>query len=143
MTGTGPPLDDRAADPNEALDRNRSVDCDDSIELAVPARVEFAPTLHVLVAAIGADLGFSVDEIDDVNLAVSEILHAADAAMAGRVAATFCPHTDHLAVEVVTDHPGTIPFHDRAVASMREVVDDLTISDGSVVFVKRATESVG
>ena len=45
----------------------------DSIELAFPLRAEHGATLRMLMASLGADAGFSVDEIDDLKLAVSEI----------------------------------------------------------------------
>ena len=45
----------------------------DTVEITVPTRVEFATTLRVLVASLGADADFSIDEIDDLRLAVDEV----------------------------------------------------------------------
>ena len=51
-----------------------------TVRLQVPSRDEFASTVRVVVASIGADAGFSVDDIDDLRLAVSEVFSSFDTA---------------------------------------------------------------
>ncbi|MEP4648780.1 MAG: hypothetical protein ABJ314_01240, partial [Ilumatobacter sp.] len=45
----------------------------DTIDIAVPLRDEHAATLRLIVASLGSENGLSIDEIDDVKLAVSEV----------------------------------------------------------------------
>lgn len=47
----------------------------DSIDISLPLRTEHAATLRVVVASLGSDNGLSVDEIDDLKLAVSEVFN--------------------------------------------------------------------
>ena len=59
----------------------------------MPFRTEFAATLRTVVAAVGSDAGFSVDELDDVRLALSEVFSVlvdADCG-AGRARVSFSP----------------------------------------------------
>ena len=44
-----------------------------TVRLQVPLRDEFASTVRMVVASLAADAGFSVDDIDDLRLAVSEV----------------------------------------------------------------------
>ena len=51
---------------------------DDSarVDVAVPLRPEFASIVRLIAASLGADAGFSVDDIDDLRLALSEVFGA-------------------------------------------------------------------
>ena len=49
-----------------------SVD-DDHFEVIVPLRTRYASTVRVIAASLGAEAGFTVDEIDDVRLALDEV----------------------------------------------------------------------
>lgn len=44
----------------------------DSIELVVPLQARYLSTVRVVTAAAAAELGFTVDEIDDLRLGVDE-----------------------------------------------------------------------
>ena len=44
----------------------------DTVELRLPAESRHAATARVVAASLAADLGFNVDEIDDLRLGVNE-----------------------------------------------------------------------
>ena len=44
----------------------------DHVELDVPLASRYASTVRAVAAAVGAELGFSVDDIDDLRLGVNE-----------------------------------------------------------------------
>jgi serine/threonine-protein kinase RsbW len=44
----------------------------DHVELDVPLASRFASTVRAVAASMGAELGFSVDDIDDLRLGVNE-----------------------------------------------------------------------
>ena len=48
---------------------------DDSarVDVTVPLRAEFASIVRLIAASLGADAGFTVDDIDDLRLALSEV----------------------------------------------------------------------
>jgi serine/threonine-protein kinase RsbW len=45
---------------------------DDTVELKIPARAEWVAVARLAVAAVASRLRFSVDEIEDIKLAVAE-----------------------------------------------------------------------
>ena len=49
-----------------------SVPTDDTVELKIPARAEWVAVARLAVAAVASRLRFSVDEIEDIKLAVAE-----------------------------------------------------------------------
>jgi hypothetical protein len=118
-----------------------------TIDVALPLRAEHAGTLRVLVATLGADAGFNIDEIDDLKLAVSEIftLLVDGAASVGafrahaRIIATddtveICLHrgqqNDHLELDAL------------AATILSSVVDDHHIDGDGVTLVKHRHESL-
>ncbi len=116
----------------------------DTIELGVPLRAEYAAHLRLLVASVAGDAGFSVDELDDLRLGVSEIFTllldgADDGARAfielsvdgGRIALT-------VGRSGVADAPDV---DELAAAILSSVVDEYTTVPGGIVMSKRATES--
>src|SRR3954464_656023 len=46
---------------------------DDHFEVIVPLRTRYASTLRMISASLGAEAGFTVDEIDDLRLALDEV----------------------------------------------------------------------
>lgn len=117
----------------------------DRIEISVPLRSEYLSTLRTMAATLGADVGFSIDEIDDVRLGIGEVVAAlldlsTDAD--GRVSATFLTAADELTVTIPT--PATAPqlqFDELAMGILRSVVDHFEITADAVTLVKRATEA--
>lgn len=116
---------------------------DDTIEIVLPARTELAQTLRVVAASIGADLGFSVDEIDDLRLALNEIFSsAADTDTADRVSISFRPHEHRLEVMAFVVGADPIELDDLALTILRSVVDEVSFDAGTVSFTKSARESL-
>lgn len=122
----------------------------DTVEVSVPVRTEYLSTLRTVAAALGADAGFSIDEIDDLRLAISEVVssfveigqrvtpHPDD-----RIDVVFGTDGDTLAVEITTrrgDFP--IELDDLATGILASVVDRCDISPHSVRVVKVADEAV-
>ena|SRR5450759_758084 len=68
----------------------------DRIVLSVPARGEFARTVRVTAAEIASRMGMSIDDIDDVRIAVEEsfALLSGHAGGDGEVTFTFTLHDD-------------------------------------------------
>jgi serine/threonine-protein kinase RsbW len=115
----------------------------DGIEITVPLRVEFATTLRTVVAALGSDAGFSIDELDDLRLALSEVFSVLvdNAAVGGRARVSCSLATGELSVTVAADPPGSpIALDDLATNIIESVTDAVTIDDQSVTFSKRSAE---
>jgi serine/threonine-protein kinase RsbW len=115
----------------------------DGIEITVPLRVEFAATLRTVVAAIGSDAGFSVDELDDLRLALSEVFSvlAENTAAGGRARVSCSLAAGELSVTVAADPPGSpIALDDLATNILESVTDAVTIDADAVTFSKRSAE---
>jgi serine/threonine-protein kinase RsbW len=117
---------------------------DGTVDVVVPLRAEFAATLRVVAAALGADAGFTVDEIDDLRLALSEVFSSlAEGAPAGRCRARFHRRDDGLAVTLGWESPGaSIVLDDLAATILATVVDEYRSDTAGVTLVKRAGEAV-
>jgi serine/threonine-protein kinase RsbW len=119
----------------------------DRIELVVPLRSEFAATVRTLAASVGADLGFSIDEIDDVRLAISEAFAVlvdggGDPHVRARV--TFEAPDGQLRARIGCDAPPiSIQLDALAANILRSVTDGYEVSDDAITFVKHATERSG
>ncbi|NND74193.1 MAG: hypothetical protein HKN44_04225 [Ilumatobacter sp.] len=115
---------------------------DRNIEIVLPARTDMAATLRVLAASLGADLGFTVDEIDDVRLALNEVFtSAADTDADDRISVTFRPAGNHLDVIMFLLGPDRIELDDLATTILRSVVDSFENVNGTVTFTKHAVEA--
>jgi len=107
-----------------------SVPTDDTVELKIPARAEWVAVARLAVAAVASRLRFSVDEIEDIKLAVAEactncIQHGSDA---DRIEITSEITADEVRVSV----------RDRSVGHKLESVEnDAGFADG------RRTEELG
>jgi serine/threonine-protein kinase RsbW len=68
----------------------------DRIVLSIPARGEFARTVRLTAAEIASRMGMSIDDIDDVRIAVEEAFALASehAGSEGEVTFTFTMHDD-------------------------------------------------
>lgn len=117
---------------------------DSTIEVVLPARTDMAATLRVLVASLGADVGFTLDEIDDVRLAVNEVFAStADSDAIERFSASFVPGPGILTIMLFALGPTPITLDELATTIMGSVVDELVIDGGTVTLVKRAHEATG
>lgn len=115
----------------------------DRIEASVPLRSEFASVLRTLAASIGADAGFSVDELDDVRLALSEIFSVlAEAGPSdGRVLVSIVVDGSELVVSMRSDQDGVVyELDELATSILRSVVDSHEVGPGSFTFSKRSTD---
>lgn len=120
------------------------VESDSLIEVVLPARTDMAATLRVLVASLGADVGFTLDEIDDMRLAVNEAFaSAADDDGADRFSVTFRPGVGDLSITLAAVGARPIELDDLATTIMTSVVDEMTVTDGVVSLRKRAAEADG
>ena len=119
-----------------------------TVRLQVPSRDEFASTVRVVVASIGADAGFSVDDIDDLRLAVSEVFSSFDSradrgAAVVDLAARAMVGSDRTEVEIqlATSSDGvpagTIDLDELATTIIRAAVDEFHVDAGVVTLVKR------
>lgn len=116
----------------------------DRIELIVPMRAEFATTLRTLVASVGADVGFSVDEIDDVRLAISEVFSVlVDASQHPRERARIELSAQPGSITATLGNEGTqshIELDDLAEHILHSVTDEYEVSPNGITFVKHGTE---
>jgi serine/threonine-protein kinase RsbW len=116
----------------------------DNVELEIPLSTRFASTVRAVAAAVSADLGFSVDEIDDLRLAVNEavsLLADVDDAGAGRLRIEFESDDGVVIVRCVRiGVDGRLDVDDVDVLARRildAVVDEYSVVDGTFTVVKR------
>src|SRR6476619_7178420 len=63
---------------------------EDQFDVIVPLRTRYASTVRMIAASLGAEAGFTVDEIDDLRLALDEVFSLLAEGHAGeRVRTTF------------------------------------------------------
>lgn len=119
----------------------------DTIELEIPLQIRFASTVRAVAAALCADLGFSIDDIDDLRLAINEalsLLADVDDADLGRLRIDLESADDVVTVRCVrrADSGSTIDNIDPLARRVLDaVVDDYHIGDGVVTLVKRVTRA--
>lgn len=107
-----------------------STTSEETVELIIPARAEWVAVARLAVAAVASRLHFSVDEIEDIKLAIAEactncIAHSSDT---DRIAITSAVHEDEVRVSV----------RDRSVGHKLEAVEkEPGFADG------RRTEELG
>jgi serine/threonine-protein kinase RsbW len=117
------------------------------VEISVPLRTDFIATLRTVAASTGADAGFSIDEIDDLRLAISEVVSSladADTASDDRVDVSFRIGASEIAVTITTRRGETaIELDDLASSILHSVVDELVVDGPAVTLVKQASEAAG
>jgi len=113
------------------------------VEIEIPLHTRYASTVRAVAAAVCADLGFSVDAIDDLRLGVNEavaILADVDHDPDARLHITFVP--DDKSVTVRADRRGVdvvLTDDDIDVLAQRildHVVDGHSVDNGVVILVK-------
>lgn len=117
----------------------------DRIDVAVPLRAEFASILRTLAASVGAEAGLSVDELDDLRLALSEIF----AVLAGtgpteaRALVSIELAPGELLVSIRSDQDDVEYELDELAASiLRSVTEGHEVGPNSFTFSKRSTDIV-
>jgi serine/threonine-protein kinase RsbW len=118
---------------------------DDAVVLELPLHHRHASTVRVVAASLAADIGFSVDEIDDLRLGVDEavsVVADVDADRSARLHLRFLVSTDAITVFVtrqgVSERVMRDQVDDLAVRILRAVVDRFEVADdGTFVVMKR------
>ncbi len=117
----------------------------DRVDVSVPLRTEFFATLRTVAASLGADAGFSVDEIDDLRLAISEVVSSlVDGAGSpdDRIQASFELDGAGVTVTITTDKRDVrIELDDLASSILDSVVDGYEVDGTRVTLVKLASET--
>ncbi len=117
----------------------------DRVEVSVPLRSEFFATLRTVAASLGADAGFSIDEIDDLRLAISEVVSSlADGAGLpdDRIQVSFEIDDAGVRVTISTDkREVAIELDDLAAGILNSVVDSCVVDGTQVTLVKLASET--
>jgi anti-sigma regulatory factor (Ser/Thr protein kinase) len=113
------------------------------IEMRIPLDAQFASLLRVTVASVAADRGFTVDEIDDLRLGVSEVFATLTADRErDRCVVLMSVEPDAVVVTLGLEPGGTVPELDAlATTILSSVVDEFRVSEDGFVLVKRAVES--
>jgi hypothetical protein len=115
---------------------------EDQFEVIVPLRTRYASTVRMIAASLGAEAGFTVDEIDDVRLALDEVFSMlAERHVGDRVRTTF-RLDDHQLVARLRLESGPIDVTPDELAAniLRSVVDRYEFTDEGVTLSKRAAE---
>lgn len=118
------------------------------MDVVVPLRPEFAATLRTVAVSLGADAGFSIDELDDLRLGVSELFTAlvGDGLIGdgseGSARGTFTIVPGALTVSISSDDGSVdLDLDDLALSILQSVSDSVDTTPTSVTLVKRASET--
>lgn len=117
------------------------------VEVSVPLRTGFIATLRTVAASLGADAGFSIDEIDDLRLAISEIVSSlvdSSTPDADRIVASFDLLPTGIAITITTHRGETdVELDDLATSILQSVVDEYEVAGTRVRLLKLASEASG
>lgn len=99
-----------------------------------------------MAASVGADAGFSIDEIDDLRLAISEVVSSLadiEGSPDDRIAASFDIDGAGVTVSITTDRDGaTIELDELAATILDSVVDRYVVDGANVTLTKLGSETV-
>ncbi len=114
---------------------------DSCVDVVVPLSSRHASTLRLMTASLGTDAGFSLDEIDDLKLALSEAFSMLlIGARTDRVRATFTTRAGALKVVIGRESGDDLAIDDLGLKIMTAVVDAHAISKSSITLWKGALE---
>ena len=115
---------------------------DDHFELIVPLRTRYASTVRMIAASLGAEAGFTVDEIDDVRLALDEVFSLlAEHHVGDRVRVAFRLDGTQLIVRLTRESGPVDAVPDELAANiLGSVVDHYEFANDGVTLSKRAAE---
>jgi hypothetical protein len=117
----------------------------DRIDVAVPLRAEFASTLRTLAASVGADAGLSVDELDDLRLALSEVFAVLveKGPPEGRALVSIELAPGEILVSIRSDQDDVeYELDELASTILRSVTDSHEVGPNAFEFSKRSTDIV-
>lgn len=118
---------------------------DDTVDVIVPLTPRFASTLRTMSASFGADAGFSIDEIDDFKLALTEAFSMLVSRHAGkRTRVTFVVSPSAIAARLSLETADEISIEpdELALAILKAVVDSYEIGKTSISLRKVAIEKL-
>ncbi|HEY0519538.1 MAG TPA: hypothetical protein VGC84_08595 [Ilumatobacteraceae bacterium] len=115
---------------------------DDHFEVIVPLRTRYASTVRMIAASLGAEAGFTVDEIDDVRLALDEVFSMlAERHEGERVRTTFRLDGRQLIAGLKLESgPVDVEPDELAANILKSVVDRFEFGTDGVTLTKRAAE---
>ncbi len=128
---------------------------DDCVDVIVPLDARYGSMLRVVTAALGVDAGFSIDEIDDFKLAVSEVFSmlvaeglvaegsVAEGHHGGRTRASFRLEQATLSVALSLESGARVNVQpdELALTILNAVVDSYDIGESAVTLAKGAVET--
>ncbi len=117
---------------------------DDRVDVVVPLSARFASMLRVVTASLGVDAGFSIDEIDDFKLAVSEVFSLLIAGHRGdRALASFTIGTASVSVDLSLESGDRVNVQpdQLAITILTAVVDSYAVGESAIQLVKHAVET--
>jgi serine/threonine-protein kinase RsbW len=135
-----------------------TIDRSSHVDVTLPLRSEFASIVRLIAASLGADAGFSVDDIDDLRLAMSEVFSSLVDGTApdgdpGRVGITFDATGPGLVVTLARSSATNaaaaagddqsldgFELDELATSIIGVAVDEFAIGDGVVRLVKLGAE---
>ena len=104
----------------------------DEVKLTVPATAEYARLARIAASGIAARMGFSMDDVEQLKLAVGEVWSTMVGGDHGdgRMTVTFAIEPRSLRVDVVTNDGERVSASDVALADklLDEIVDDHQLS---------------
>jgi serine/threonine-protein kinase RsbW len=116
-----------------------SVAAPETVRLTIPAALEFVRIARLTASGVASRVGFDVDEIEDLRVAVDELSSIlVEAAGANQLELSFTPASDGITIEgrVPVDQSATPEIDDLTRQILAAVVDDYGIesSDGEATF---------
>ena len=117
---------------------------DDSVDVIVPLDPRYASTLRTMASSLGAEGGFSIDEIDDIKLALTEAFSMLVVRHPGkRARAIFAVAPSAVSVWLSLESGAAIEVEpdELALAILRAVVDSYEIAELAITLSKRAVET--
>ena len=115
----------------------------DHFDVIVPLRTRYASTVRMIAASLGAEAGFTVDEIDDLRLALDEVFSLLAERHVGDRVRTRFRLDGHQLVAALTLESGQVDVEPDELAAniLRSVVDGFEFTTDGVTLTKRASES--
>ena len=137
-------FEDRSPGRGSVLLMSEMAGNDDFVDVIVPLTPRYASTLRTLTASFGVDTGFSIDEIDDFKLALTEAFSMLVTRHAGKRARTsFAVTPFALSVRLSLESGDDIRVEpdELALAILRVVVDSYEVGESAIVLNKMAIET--
>jgi serine/threonine-protein kinase RsbW len=116
---------------------------EDHFEVIVPLRTRYASTVRMIAASLGAEAGFTVDEIDDLRLGLDEVFSLLAERHAGERVRTSFRLDGRQISAVMTLETSSIDVEPDELAAniLRSVVDRVEFAEGAVTLTKAASEN--